>query len=114
MTLDGRDPLTEFTRAAIPSFERLIENVESDIVETFAKLPVSRDGVDWDAVGLRGPSATWTYLVSDQVFGPNVLRGLANRASIGLWGTLLLGPVLFAWGIYQHWRKRREMRSARW
>ena len=72
-----------------------------------------RDGVDWDAAGLRGPSATWTYLVSDQVFGPNVLRGLANRASIGLWGTLLLGPVLFAWGIYLHWRKRREMRRVR-
>ena len=94
VTLDGRDPLTEFTRAAISSFERLIENVESEIVEAFATLPISRAGVDWDAVGLRGPSATWTYLVSDQVFGPNVLRGLANRASIGLWGTLLLGPVL--------------------
>ena len=113
VTLDGRDPLTEFTRAAIASFERLIENVESEIVEAFATLPITREGVDWDAAGLRGPSATWTYLVSDQVFGPNVLRGLANRASIGLWGTLLLGPVLFAWGIYLHWRKRREMGRVR-
>ena len=22
-------------------------------------------GVDWEAAGLRGPSSTWTYLVSD-------------------------------------------------
>jgi preprotein translocase subunit SecA len=113
VTLDGRDPLAEFTRTAIASFERLIEDVESEIVAAFASLPVSRDGADWDAAGLRGPSSTWTYLVSDQVFGPNVLRGLANRASIGLWGTLLLGPVLFAWGVYLHWKKRRELRRPR-
>jgi preprotein translocase subunit SecA len=110
VTLDGRDPLTEFTRAAIPSFERLIDDVETEIANVFATLAVTRDGVDWDAAGLRGPSATWTYLVSDQVFGPNVLRGLANRASIGLWGSLLLGPVLFAWGLYLHWKKRTRRR----
>jgi preprotein translocase subunit SecA len=113
VTLDGRDPLTEFTRVAIPSFERLIDDVETEIAEVFATLAITRDGVDWDAAGLRGPSATWTYLVSDQVFGPNVLRGLANRASIGLWGSLLLGPVLFAWGLYLHWKKRARRRSSR-
>jgi preprotein translocase subunit SecA len=108
VALDGRDPLTEFRREAVKSFESWVENVDDEIVSIFATLPITRDGVDWDAAGLRGPSSTWTYLVSDQVFGPNVLRGLANRASIGLWGTLLLGPVLFAWGIYLHWKKRRE------
>jgi preprotein translocase subunit SecA len=110
VTLDGRDPLAEFTRTAIASFERLVENVEDGVVAAFASLAITRDGVDWDAAGLRGPSSTWTYLVSDQVFGPNVLRGLANRASIGLWGTLLLGPLLLAWGTYLHWKRRRERR----
>jgi preprotein translocase subunit SecA len=110
VTLDGRDPLTEFTRAAMASFEGFVGDVESAIVERFATLPITAAGVDWDAAGLRGPSSTWTYLVSDQVFGPNVMRGLANRASIGLWGAVLLGPVLFAWGLYLHWKQRRKRR----
>jgi preprotein translocase subunit SecA len=113
VTLDGRDPLSEFTRVAIAAFERLIENVEAEIVAAFATLTVTPDGVDWDAAGLRAPASTWTYLVSDQVFGPNVLRGLANRPSIGLWGTILLGPVLFAWGLYLHWKRRGERRRER-
>ena len=111
VTLDGRDPLAEFTRTAIASFERLLADVDEQIVAEFETLPVTRDGADWERAGLRGPSATWTYLVSDQVFGPNVLRGLANRASIGVWGTFLLWPVLFAWGVWLHWRRRRARRS---
>ena len=41
-----------------------------------------KHGVDWEREGLLGPSSTWTYLVSDQVFGPNLLRGLANRTGV--------------------------------
>jgi hypothetical protein len=106
VTLDGRQPLAEFFRLAIGSFERLVERIEDSIAATFAALAITAEGVDWEAHGLCGPSATWTYLVSDHVFGRNVMLGLANRASIGLWGTILLWPVLFAWGLYLRWRRR--------
>jgi preprotein translocase subunit SecA len=108
VTLDGRQPLAEFYRTAIRAFESLLERIDDSIVETFSALEVTPQGVDWKALGLQGPSATWTYLVSDSVFGNNVLLGLANRASIGLWGALALGPVLFLWGLYQHWQRRRK------
>jgi preprotein translocase subunit SecA len=108
VTLDGRQPLAEFYRTAIRAFENLLERIDNSIVETFSSIEVTPEGVDWEAMGLRGPSATWTYLVNDNVFGSNVLLGLANRASIGLWGALVLGPVLFLWGLYLHWQRRRK------
>ncbi|MDH3745561.1 MAG: accessory Sec system translocase SecA2 [Acidobacteriota bacterium] len=107
-TLDGREPLAEFYRTAIASFEELLERIDDTIVAEFSRLEIGTDGVDWEDVGLRAPSATWTYLVTDSLFANNVMMALSTRASIGLWGVLLLGPVLFAWGLYQHWLKRRK------
>jgi preprotein translocase subunit SecA len=108
VTLDGRGPLAEFYKTAIGAFERLLERVDNQIVDTFASLEITPDGVAWEHVGLRGPSATWTYLVNDNVFANNVLSTLGNRASIGLWGVLLLWPVLFLWGFYQHWLRHTK------
>jgi preprotein translocase subunit SecA len=107
VALDGREPLPEFYRTAIQAFERFVERIEEEIVETFAELKIIGDGVDWDRHGLRGPSATWTYLVSDNVFDSNVLLNLANRPSLGL-GAIFAYPILFLWGLYLHWQKRKR------
>jgi preprotein translocase subunit SecA len=109
VTLDGREPLAEFTRTAMRAFETLVEHIDDQVLEAFDRLEIGEKGVDWDQAGLGGPSATWTYLVHDQVFGGNVLLAMSNRAGVALWGAILLGPVLFVWGLYQHWlgRKRR-------
>jgi preprotein translocase subunit SecA len=107
VALGGRTPLAEFNRGAIASFEPLLKRIDDTIVSGFESLRITADGVDWKGSGLRGPSATWTYLVNDNVFAGNLLMNLANRPSIALWGTLTLWPVLLAWGVYLHWRKRR-------
>ncbi len=107
VALDGRTPVVEFTRAAIAAFERLPDRIDVSVVELFDSLEVTDDGVSWEALGLRGPSATWTYLISDTAFGANPLRTLANHASIGLFAVLLWSPLLFGWGLYLHWRRRR-------
>jgi preprotein translocase subunit SecA len=111
--LDGRQPVVEFYRLAIRAFEDLLERIDDEIVRTFESIEITRDGVDWEREGLLGPSSTWTYLVSDNVFGGNTLLSLANRPSIGVMAVMLpwLGPVLFLWGIFQHWLKRRKMKA---
>jgi preprotein translocase subunit SecA len=109
VALDGRLPIAEFYRTAIAAFEELLERIDDETVAAFERLAIGRDGrPDWDEAGLRGPSATWTYLVHDDVFGGNLFLGLSNRASIGLWAVLLLWPVLLAWGIYLRWKRRKE------
>jgi preprotein translocase subunit SecA len=107
VVLDGREPLPEFYRTAIQAFERLLERIDREIVETFPDLEITADGVDWERHGLRGPSATWTYLVSDNVIGSNVMLTLANRPALGL-GAIFAYPILFLWGLYLHWQRRKE------
>ena len=106
VSFDGRTPLVEFCRIAGNTFDELLDDVDDDIVATFEALEITADGVDWEAAGLTGPSATWTYLVNDNVFGSNVLMQLANRPTIFL-GAIALWPALFVWGLYQHWLRRK-------
>ncbi len=106
--LDGRQPLAEFYRTAIAAFDQLTVRIEGAAGELFEALEVGADGVDWQAAGLVGPAATWTYMIDDPGFGDNVMQTLAHRASIGLWGSLLMWWALIPWGIWQHWRRRRR------
>lgn len=111
--LDGREPLAEFYRVANQDFQKLCARIDERIVELFERITVTGDGVDWEAEGLRGPSATWTYLVNDQAFGGNTFLTLANRASFGLMASLAAGPILLLWGLARHWRRWRSGREAR-
>jgi preprotein translocase subunit SecA len=107
VSLDGRQPIAEFFRTAIGAFDTLVEHIEETAAEAFERLKVTADGADWDTAALRRPAATWTYLVSDHVFGGNLLHTMATRASFGFMGVLVLWPVLIAWGLYVRWRRRR-------
>lgn len=109
--LDGRDPFTEFYRAAGKAFENLLERIDAGIVETFERVEITAAGVDWEREGLLGPSSTWTYLVNDNVLTSNTFLTLSVRASFGLWAALVCWPLLLAWAAAQHWRRWREKKT---
>jgi preprotein translocase subunit SecA len=112
--LDGRDPLTHYYRLAAAAYGELPERIEQTLLESFDRLEITADGVDWEAEGLRGPSSTWTYMVSDQLPGDNTFLALATHASFGLWSVLILWPLLLLWGLGTHlvrWRRRRKQRD---
>jgi preprotein translocase subunit SecA len=107
----GRFPLAEFHRTAGETFHALEERIEQLAAERFATLVVTAGGVDWDRAGLRGPSATWTYLVGENPFAASGLLGPIGRtgmvaAALGApWLVLLHGAsVLLA-------RRRRRARA---
>jgi hypothetical protein len=106
--LGGGIPLVEYTRQAIAGFDDLTERVQDMVVGAFERLRISAAGIDWEEDALRGPTATWTYLVDDNAFAPNVMRTLANHAGIALWAVLLWWPLLFVWGLYLHLKRRRH------
>jgi preprotein translocase subunit SecA len=105
--LAGKEPLTEFYKTAIATFEALLARIDEEAVAAFLALRVTAAGVDWEGHGFQRPGATWTYVVNDRMFGSNLMLGLSSHASIGLWATLLLWPLLFVWGLYLHWQRRR-------
>jgi preprotein translocase subunit SecA len=81
VSIGGREPVFEFGKAAAEAFAGLEERIAGAVAGTMGSL-VGREGpVDLDAEGLRGPSSTWTYLVSDEQFGWGI--GLLKGSQIG-------------------------------
>jgi preprotein translocase subunit SecA len=67
-SLANRNPVDEFHNRIIHAFEQLPEKIETETAKTLKKLGSggSKEQVDWEKEGLKGPSRTWTYLIQDQ------------------------------------------------
>jgi preprotein translocase subunit SecA len=64
----GREPLTEFQRQIIDAYAAMLEGLRDEVVATFRTLTADDGRIDLARTGLRGPAATWTYLVNDNPF----------------------------------------------
>ncbi len=76
------DPLNEFHKEAVRAFNSLLDDVANRCAETFRTIPITADGADLEAAGLKRPTATWTYLVHDNPFGTDIDRAIR---SVGRW-----------------------------
>jgi preprotein translocase subunit SecA len=74
----GIDPLNEYHRESIRAFASLLDEAAARSADTFLTAPITADGADLAALGLKRPSATWTYLVQDNPFGSDIDRALRN------------------------------------
>jgi preprotein translocase subunit SecA len=79
--LGNQDPLDEYHREAIPAFKRLLAEVDDKTVADFKELELTDDWEPADA-GLVRPSATWTYVVSDNPFGSEMERFFAGMVKL--------------------------------
>lgn len=81
VSVGGREPVHEFQKAATEAFAGLEERIDNAVAGTIRSL-ISRPGpFDLDAEGLKGPSSTWTYLVSEDQLGWGM--GLLKGSNIG-------------------------------
>jgi preprotein translocase subunit SecA len=76
----GIAPLDEYQREAVRAFGALLEEASAQSAETFRIAAITSDGVDLEAIGLKRPTATWTYLVQENPFGTDIGRGLRRIA----------------------------------
>jgi preprotein translocase subunit SecA len=76
----GLNPLDEFHQEAVRVFSGVFKEVEERSAESFETVPVTADGADLNAAGLKRPTATWTYLVQDNPFGTDIDRALRSVA----------------------------------
>jgi preprotein translocase subunit SecA len=103
----GRFPLAEFHRGAGESFQDLEDRIEDEAVRDFERVEITAAGVDWDREGLRGPSATWTYLVGENPFGASGLTSPAGRT--GMVAAALGAPwLVLLHGLGVLWERRRR------
>ncbi|WP_459586902.1 accessory Sec system translocase SecA2 [Corynebacterium camporealensis] len=72
-------PIDEYHRIAVREFKELAHRAKSEAFNTFAEVSIDSEGAHLDENGLARPSATWTYMVSD-----NPLAGSDNSALRGI------------------------------
>jgi preprotein translocase subunit SecA len=114
VSLGGQDPLTRFTAEVTAAFRTVEEAIDQAVLETFALVTIGPEGIDLGAAGIKGPSSTWTYLVTDDPFRNQQLLRLigAGGMTIAIYSSALLGPLLLLWGTVDRFlRKRGRPRS---
>jgi preprotein translocase subunit SecA len=65
VNLSGRVPVEEYNKTAVTSFDNMLKDMGNEITETLGRVEITREGVDMEKEGLKGPSSTWTYIVDD-------------------------------------------------
>lgn len=74
-------PIDEYHRIAVREFKQIAQTAVDDAVETFQEIVIDDAGAHLADLGLMRPSATWTYMVSD-----NPLAGSGNSVMKGIGG----------------------------
>jgi preprotein translocase subunit SecA len=106
----GRVPLSAFIRQVGVAFMALEERIDEEMARIFEALEVTPEGVDWEAARLRGPSATWTYLVGENPFGVSGYAGPVTRSQLSF-AVVLLWPLVLISGLAHLWKRRRRPRA---
>lgn len=80
-TIARETPLDEYHRIAVREFKQLAQRAVDLAVETFRDVTIDQDGAHLADAGLTRPSATWTYMVSDNPLSNNnrsVIKGIGS------------------------------------
>ncbi len=105
-SVGGQSPIREFHKVVDQEFQQLEQKIDECILETFKSLPVTEKGVNLDDAGIRGPSSTWTYVITDNQFGLWV--GMIQGSNIGATAVAaaVFGPLYILLGLVQRFRKK--------
>jgi len=108
VNVGGESPINEFQRILTDAFRERQANINQEIVKSFKSLIITEEGVDLDSDELKGPSSTWTYLISDSQFGAwmELLKGgnIGFAAGAAAW----YGPIFILWGFINRFKKRKR------
>ena len=108
-SVGGQSPIREFHKIVDQEFQQLEQKIDGTILQTFQSLPVTEKGVDLDDAGIRGPSSTWTYVITDNQFGLWV--GMIQGSNIGATAVAaaVYGPLYILLGLIQRfWKKPKK------
>ena len=110
LAFGGKYPLAEFQRQVGNAFPALVERIEDEARAALDGLVIGPDGVDWEASGLRGPSATWTYLIGENPFGAGAGLNPSYRPQM-LFAAAALAPLFVLNGLAVLWKRFKDRRG---
>ncbi len=65
-SLASRNPIDEFHAQITEAYEQIPDTIQQESEAMLNKLGGSTDPADWEAFGLKSPTSTRTYIISDQ------------------------------------------------
>lgn len=111
-SVGGKSPLGEFHKIVSDAFLKLDERIDEKIIEKFTSLPSTKEGIRQESEGLRGPSSTWTYLISDSQFGFWIQMLKGSNIGASAWAAFQFAPLFFAYGIYKRFFRRTKKKES--
>jgi len=111
VALGGRDPLGHFTAEITMAFATLEHRIEQAVRSDLER--ALHTGFDVNEGRLKGPSSTWTYLVTDDPFKNQIGMMLTGpgRATFAIGAAALAMPLLILWGAVDRVLGKRPGRS---
>jgi len=105
-SVGGQSPIREFHKIVDQEFQQLEHKIDDTILQTFKSLPVTKKGIDLEKEGIRGPSSTWTYVITDNQFGLWV--GMLQGSNIGATAVAAAayGPLYILLGLIRRFYKK--------
>jgi preprotein translocase subunit SecA len=110
LAFGGKYPLVEFQRQVGEAFPAMVTRVEEQALHAVDELVPGPEGVDWERSGLRGPSATWTYLIGENPFGAGAGLSSFHRPQL-LFAAAALAPAFLLSGLAVLFKRYRDRRA---
>jgi preprotein translocase subunit SecA len=110
--IGGRNPLARFANETWDAFNRIEGAVDDAILAAMDEVRVGDGAIDLSSIDLKGPAATWTYLVNDDPFR-NQLGSLltgAGGATVAIYSAVVLMPLFVLWGLVDRLFGKRATR----
>jgi len=107
--LNGQEPVEQFHRLASAAFFEMLGRTDEAVVKTLLSVEITEQGIDLEKAGLKGPSSTWTYLISDDPFEETMMVLIRNIGFASVSASCLPCLLMLAgWAIYQRYFKKRQ------
>ena len=113
--LGQQDPLTRFTSEVVDAYDRAEAGIDDTVRAALDSVRVDGGRLDLAAAGVevKGPAATWTYLINDNPFRDQVGQLLTGpgRGTIAIFSALWLMPLMITWGLVDRYLRKRPRRG---
>ena len=109
----GQQPLEQYLFRVSEAFEEMNAGMCAAIIDTIRGLKASKNGVNVPEKLLKGPSATWTYMLNDDPFNNDLGLMLASTRNIGFtaWAATFsfASPIMVFSMLYKRIKGRRHV-----
>ncbi|KAA3633668.1 MAG: accessory Sec system translocase SecA2 [Bacteroidetes bacterium] len=101
----GQNPLRAFRKNADEHFIEIRNNLQQDIREKLKRLQ-ENPKLTAEDLGMKRPSATWTYIISDNTYGDQLSLMLLDNSNIGFQVDFISVFFLAIFSLFRKFKKK--------